>query len=388
VNLTIDTAALPAAAQKILDPSGPAPLKQMAAKGVVPGLKPGETLAVVVALSLGADGVAEQAQKTLENLPTPLLNGALAGDLQPAVLDKIGPILAKDAVLAEKILNHAAIAAETVVTMAGLASEGVCELIATNEERLLAHPAIIEKLYLNKRCRMSTADRILELAVRHKIELNIPAYAQAAAAIAGELIAEPSEEPTFDDEQFEAGRREAEALKLLDGEDTHALDEMTGQETVVEKAKPLMAIWMDLRPPSKIRLIQLATLRSYDEQGNETETRFDAKAIRMLGVRDANSQVALAAIKGPGISENDIQRIAAMRNVCEEVLSEISRNPTWTKLYQVKRNLVANPRTPFGQAAKWIQHLYEADLKGISKSRDVPGAVKTAALQQLSRKGK
>ena len=388
MNLAIDIAALPGPAQKILDPSGPAPLKQMAAKGVVPGLKPGDTLAVVVALSLGTDGVAEQAKKTLENLPTPLLNGALAGDLQPAVLDAIGPILARDANLAERVLNHPAIVPSTVVTMASLATEGVCELIATNEERLLANPAIIEKLYLNKSCRMSTADRILELAVRNKIQLNIPAYAQAAAAIAGELISEATDERSFDDEQFDAGAREAAALKLLDGEDTHTFDETTGQEVAVEKAKPLMAIWMDLRPPAKIRLLQLATLKTYDAQGNEVETRFDAKAIRMLGVRDANSQVALAAIKGPGMSDNEIIRIAGMRNVCEEVLSEISRNPTWTKQYQVKRNLVANPRTPFGQAAKWVQHLYENDLKAISKSRDVPGAVKTAALQQLQRKGK
>ena len=40
----INVAALPGPAQKILDPNGPAPLKAMAAKGLVPGLKPGEVL--------------------------------------------------------------------------------------------------------------------------------------------------------------------------------------------------------------------------------------------------------------------------------------------------------------------------------------------------------
>ena len=79
---TIDVGALPPNAQKILDPNGPAPLKGMAAKGLAPGLKPGETLAVICALSLGTDAHADVAKKTLANLPLPLLNGALAGEVQ------------------------------------------------------------------------------------------------------------------------------------------------------------------------------------------------------------------------------------------------------------------------------------------------------------------
>src|SRR5207248_685399 len=139
-----------------------------------------------------------------------------------------------------------------------------------------------------------TADRVLELAVRHKIELNIPAYAQAARAIAGELIAEASDEATFDDQQFNDGVEKAKDLQLAEGEDTHEIDEATGQEVVSEKARPLHAIWADLRPPSKIRLLTLATIKKYDEHTGElvSETRFDQKALRLIGVRDANPLVA------------------------------------------------------------------------------------------------
>ena len=56
---------------------------------------------------------------------------------------------------------------------------------------------------MNKATRMSTADRVLELAVRNKVELKgIPAYKEAAAAIAQELIAEAIAEPTPDDVLF------------------------------------------------------------------------------------------------------------------------------------------------------------------------------------------
>ena len=389
VSVPVDIAALPGPAQKILDPNGPAPLKAMAAKGLIPGLKPAETLAVVVVLSYGSDAHADVAKKTLNNLPTPLINGALAGDLQPGVLDALGPLYAKDTAISEKILQHPAIAAVTVVAIAGVATEGVCELIATNEERLLANPAIIEKLYLNKHCRMSTADRILELAVRNEIELSIPAFAQAKAAIQGELIAEPTPEPSFDDVQFIEAQAKAAELRLAEGEDTHKLNEDTGHEEVVEKARPLHAIWADMRAPAKIRLIQLCTLRTYDDRGDLVdELRFDPKSLRAIAIRDANPLVAVAALESPGVNEGEIERFAKMRNVCEEVLNKIARKPEWTRQYTIKKNLVLNPRTPFGHAAKWIMHLYESDLKAIAKSKDVSGAVVTAAKQQLSRKGK
>ncbi|HVJ89342.1 MAG TPA: hypothetical protein VM580_06025, partial [Labilithrix sp.] len=264
----IDPATLPGPAQKVLDPAGPAPLKAMAAKGVLPGMKPGDILAVVVLLSLGTDANAATAKATLEKLPAPLINGALAAaDLHPAILDAIGPLYASDAAISEKILLHPKIAPETIANVAGFGAEAVCELIATNEERLLANPAIIERLYMNKNCRMSTADRLLELAVRNNIELDIPAFAQAKQAIQGELIVESTEEPTFDDTQFNEASALAEELRLSDGEDTHEFNPETGEEEVVAKAKPLHAIWSELRPPAKIRFLQLATMKQYDSKG-------------------------------------------------------------------------------------------------------------------------
>lgn len=352
----------------------------MAAKGIVPGLKPGDLVAVVVLLSRGEGETAATANKTLEQLPAPLLNGALAAsDLHPGVLDALGPVYGADPAYAEKILLHPAIHVETVEALAATATESVCELIATNEERLIACPAIIEKLYLNKRCRMSTADRILELAVRNGLELNIPAFAQAKQAIAGELIAEPTEEPSFDDVQYVELGETAKELRLTEGEDTHEVNPETGQEEVTAKAKPVHTVWAELRAPAKIRFLQLATL---DDQ------HYDVKAIRMLGVRDANPLVAVTALNAPGIGDAEVVRIASMRNVCEDVLRGIAISKEWTRHYMVKFNLVANPRTPFGQAAKFILHLRESDLKSLAKSKEVSGAIQTAAKQQLSRKGK
>jgi hypothetical protein len=109
---------------------------------------------------------------------------------------------------------------------------------------------------------------------------------------------------------------------------------------------------------------------------------------RMILVRDANKNIARAAIKSPLIQENEVVRMAASRSVSDEVLSIIARSRDLSKSYQVKLNLVNNPRTPFGFTTKLIQSLFEHDLKKLATSKNVMGAVSTAARQQLQRKGK
>jgi hypothetical protein len=119
------------------------------------------------------------------------LNGALSAELEPFVLHKLVPSYLANAEVMERVLAQPRIALETVAEAASHCSEHVAELIAVNEERMLAHPPIIERLYMNKATRMSTADRIIEIAVRNKLErTGIPAYKEVAIAIGQELIEE------------------------------------------------------------------------------------------------------------------------------------------------------------------------------------------------------
>ena len=360
----------------------------MAAKGVVPGLKPGDIVTVIALLGESSDAnIAKTATESLGKLPKPLVNGALAGDLHPWVLDKLVTTYAADFSFIGLFLQHKDLDLDTVVRLASVANEAVSELIATNEERMLACPTIIEKLYMNKSTRMSTSDRILELAVRHKLELSgIPAFREAAAAIAQELVAEPTPERTFDDDQFDDAAKIAKETQLAADEDTHVVDE-SGKETVTERARPLNAIWADLRPPAKIRLLQLG-VDSLKRDNVAIEGSADASAVRMLGVRDPNPLVSVAAVKSPGITDSEIGRIATMRNVSEDVLRVIAMNRDYTRSYAIKLALTANPRTPFAFASQWILHLRETDLRHLAKSKEIAGAVQNAAKNQLNRKGK
>ena len=367
-----DVETLTASAKRILDPASPGPLRQMAAKGLAPGIRPGEALTIVVLLSEATDAaVAATARATLDKLPAPLLGGALAGDLPPGVLAAVAPRYAQNPGVIEKILAHPALPAAAVAEIAAHASEEVAELVATNEQRLLANGEIIEKLYMNKATRMSTADRILELAVRHRMELKgIPAYREAAAAIGQELIAEPTVEPTPDDLLF----REVDAAAFetpLDvvKEDTHRLDDTTGEEVVDDKFLPLHARLAAMTVSQRIRRAMLGS-----------------PAERLLLVRDNNRLVATSAIKSPMIQESEVTRISASRNVSEDVLRVIAMDREWTRSHQIKLNLVQNPRTPFAFAAKLIPHLREHELKALAKSKNVGGSVVQAAKQQLQRR--
>lgn len=369
----LNVAALPPPAQKVLDPSSPAPLRAMAAKGVVPGLKPEHVVTVVAALTEHADAaVSSVAKNTLANLPPPVLNGALSADLEPGVIDLLARASLSRIDVIEKLLGAPRVTPESIVWLAKQGNEAMCELIATNETKLLANPDIIAALYMNKATRMSTADRLIDLAVRNQIEVKgIGAFREAAAALEGELIPEPSDEPSPDDVVFgEAEQLAAEILVDIEKEELHEVTP-EGEEKPAVKVLPLHAMLAQLSISSKIRRAILGTA-----------------AERSLLVRDKNKLVASAAIRSPQVQEPEVVRFAASKNTHDDVLRIIGNNGEWLKNHQIKYNLVSNPRTPFVVASKLVLHMREHELKALERSRDVAQPVRQAATQQLKRKGK
>ena len=71
-------------------------------------------------------------------------------------------------------------------------------------------------------------------------------------------------------------------------------------------------------------------------------------------------------------------------SVSEHILRSISNNKTSTKEYAVKRNLVTNPKTPPDVSMKWLKFLMKADLRKISKSKNLPQVIATTAKKKLA----
>jgi len=367
----IDVSALPVPAQKALGAEAPAPLRTMAARGVLPGLKPGDILTVVAVLCASDDAaIAQTARTTLEKLPPPVLAGALNADLPGSVIERLVEARPREPAVVLAVLKMPRVTTSALEALASAADEHAGEIIATNEELMLRHPTVIEKLYLNKAVRMSTADRLIELAVRNNIELAIPAFKEAAAAIMNELIPEPSEEPTFDDLQFKQVEALAQQVCLAEDEDTHEVDD-EGEEKVKEAVLPLHIELANATVSQKIRRATLGTA-----------------AERLILVRDANRLVAAAAAKSPGLRENEAVQITASRAISDEVLRIIAMNRDLVRSYQVKLNLVTNPRTPLTFASRLVSYLRDNDLRSLSRSKNVSAAVAQIVQQQLSRKAK
>lgn len=368
----VDLEKLPGPARKILGPGAPTPLKLMAAKGVIPGLKPGDIVTVIALLTEASEPeVASTASATLKQLPPPVMTGALGADLEPFVIRLLADAYSGEIAVVEKLARMPRIDGVALALLAERATEKIGEIIAVNERRLLENPRVIEKLYMNKNVRMSTSDRLLELAVRNDIELAIPAFREAAAAIRNELIPEPTKERTYDDVLFSETEQLARQLPLESAlDDTHEVDD-EGEEQLKQKFVPLHAQIAQMTVSQKIRR---ATLGSAAE--------------RMLLVRDNNRLVSMAAVKSPMMREDEAVRVSALRSMSEDVLREIAKNRDFTRNYQVRLNLVMNPRTPFSFAARLVPLLYDHDLVKLARSKNVPGAIAQAVDQHLQKKRK
>ncbi|MBI4950836.1 MAG: hypothetical protein HY908_02295 [Myxococcales bacterium] len=366
---SLDT--LPAQVQRVVGPDANPKMQLVAARGILPGLRAGDIVTALCLLARSATAeVAGTAEKTLASLPDTLLLGATGTpDLASAAVDALARHYLHREDVIEPLLRQAALDVETVEHLAANGSEAVTQLVATNEERMLAHPHLIELLYTNRHTRMSTADRLVELAVRHDIQLHgIAAWKEIAQAIKGELIPEPSDEPLPEDEFFKETAALAEALVAADEEDVCREDEQ-GAETLLDRYEPLFKRLSEMTVSQRIRRAYLGT-----------------KEERLLLVRESNKMVATAAIRSPQMRESEVALIARNRAVCDDVLRIIGSAPEWLRSYQVKRNLVENPKTPVTISQKLISHLRETDLRRLARNKNISAAVQLAAKRQLERR--
>jgi len=94
--------------------------------------------------------------------------------------------------------------------------------------------------------------------------------------------------------------------------------------------------------------------------------------------------VARSVLHSPKLTENEIEGIASMRNVSEDILRDVGNNKEWTRRYAVALNLVKNPKTPLIISQQMLYRLHSKDLKVISRDRSIPESVRRNALQTLA----
>ena len=104
---------------------------------------------------------------------------------------------------------------------------------------------------------------------------------------------------------------------------------------------------------------------------------------RSILIRDPNKIVAAAVLSSPKLTEMEVESIARMANVSEDVLRIISTSRAWMKNYQVALSLTKNPKTPVAVSMNLLARLNERDLKMISTDRNVPDVLRMTARKKL-----
>jgi hypothetical protein len=125
----------------------------------------------------------------------------------------------------------------------------------------------------------------------------------------------------------------------------------------------------------KIAALNVAQRMSLAMKGSREE--------RAVLIRDPNKIVGVSVLSSPKVTESEIEAIAKMANVSDEVLRMIGFSRNWTKSYAIVHALVKNPKTPVAMSMNFLSRLAEKDLRSLSTNRNVPEMVRVTARRKI-----
>jgi hypothetical protein len=104
---------------------------------------------------------------------------------------------------------------------------------------------------------------------------------------------------------------------------------------------------------------------------------------RAILIRDPNKIVAAAVLSSPKLNDTEVEAIAKMANVSEDVLRTIALSRAWTKSYAIVHALVRNPKTPVAMSMNFLPRLVDKDLRSLSTNRNVPEVLRVTARKKV-----
>jgi len=109
-----------------------------------------------------------------------------------------------------------------------------------------------------------------------------------------------------------------------------------------------------------------------------------SKEVRMILVRDTNRMISAAAMSSPKMTEQDVEAVAGMGSVSDEVLRIIARNRGWLKNYKITLRLCKNPKTPVAISMNLLPRIMPKDLAQMSTDRNIPEPLRLAARKKTA----
>lgn len=340
------------------------------ARGFLP-LEQNDLIAVLAYLARNPDGeIAGLAQRALGDIPVRSLFEFAANEQNDGA--HLGALLhvANDQLVIEALIRNKAVSDTAIVELARRAPPSIQDVVIINQARILRAPEILDALLVNPALSPDVRRRVTETREEFfEKKARMLEQLEAAEQAAREEYGEETGKIVAPDAPLEAI---ADLLERAEAEGTGPAPASLSLTDSERGDNKKFAIWARLQFMSVSEKVQLAY------KGD--------RLIRMLLVRDRNRLVCTAVLRNPRMTELEVDSIAGMRNVDEQVLRMIALKRDWIGKYAVMLTLCRNPKSPIGVVLPLINRLTLRDLKGLKDDKGVPQAVReTAKRQYLSR---
>lgn len=382
----------------IVEGTAPQAARMAAARGILP-LSQADLLEALVSLRTSDEPeVSKAAESTLESQESDsLLHLSRDIETAPTVLEYLAGRTDLDRAVHEAIALNRSSPDQAIVNLAAVTPDGsLLELITVNQQRLIRAPAIIDAV-INNPARTPEAERRATETRREFFE-----KARGAQQIAGELRAQGRVAAAeFMESAESVGTPDGLALEdaWVIAQHIEVADvDIDDSWLVLERIEELYDESYEQRlanveriigetihegdiTPERISLIRQLIMMSVKDR-IKLAMKGDREARGVL-VRDSNRIVAAAVIHNPRLTDREVENIATMRTVSDEVLRLIAMNRAWARSYAIIHNLVRNPRTPIATAMSILPRIRPKDLQHISQNRNVPDSVRRQAYRLI-----
>jgi hypothetical protein len=378
----------------ILDGTAPDHARLAAASGLLP-LPQADLLEVLVALRHEQDPeIAEAAKETLDSqIPEDLLASAKSDETPPAVLDYLATAANGARETREAVILNRNTSDQAIASLASTTTDGdLLDLISINQQRLVRFPKIIDAILENS-ARSAEAERRAKETRREffekergaqQIAHELRARGNSAAAEFFET-AELDEGFTIEDAWLIAAHIEVSDADIDESWLPSERYEELRPETAEDRAANFKRLVENERletgeiSPERVSLIKRIMFMNVRDR-MKLAMKGDREA-RSILIRDSNRIVATGVINNPRITDQEIENIAAMRTVADEVLRLIAAKPAWARSYSIIHNLVRNPRTPIPTVVSTLPRIRSKDLLSLTQNRNVSEAVRRQAMR-------
>ena len=389
----------------VVEGTAPRPAQLAASRGVLP-LPQADLLEILVSFAAGSDAeLKENARNALTEQSTDAIQTAVrSADVAPRVLAYFAAEDTLPAAVHEAILINPRTPADAVSKFARTTQNGqLLELISFNQQLLIQNPSIIDAIISNP-YRTAEAERRAAETKREFFEKERGAQqiASELRARGHEAAAEFIENAEFAEDMDASGMTAEDAIFLaahIEVMDRETDDSWLGlefieeiyEESEAQRKAALDKILGELANEEEdIPGERISMINRIMKMGIKDRVRLAMKGdreARNILIRDPNRLVSTAVVNNPRITEQEIEVIAGMRAIAEDILRMIGSNRQWARSYNVMHNLAKNPRTPIANVITIMSRLQLRDLTGLSKNRNVPDAVRRHATRLLATRG-